>query len=377
MSKLYEERVMLAKKVMACEKTFRMPWFPSFQTWGISYGGGTSKEVIGHPDIELKYYGKAVRDTHADGVLIFGLNRPEPLLGPSLGYERAKIAEDGVTIILEDDISILDDEVKSFADDPVKFARDVAVPRRYPNINKPYPENVNAALGAIKGLMKFGKRGSYIDKHLRKEYETPMLSSSPLVMPFDTYITMRSFAKGMTDLRRNSSELLIIMDKLYEINKPNQKLKEFPYAISPMTSGTYLNEKMFDKFYWPTCKKTVDDVIRLGGKVILFLEGNWRKDVIEHFKDFPKGTVTLMLDENDPVEVKKYMGNHVGIIGGFPVMMLKESTPAECKKQALKQIEKMGNEGMALTIDKCLLSPNDAKAENVIAVGEVCRDYRF
>lgn len=377
MSKVYNEKVALIQKFMANEPVERMPFLPSIQTWGIGYGGGKCPDIVGKPAEELKYYGKCVRDIPTDGVLVFGLNRPDLYFGPPMGYCHTTYAEDGVTVIVQDDCCIMDDEVETFAKDPLTFWREIAIPRRYPEINKPYPENVNAALGAIKGLMAFGKRCSYVEKQLKKEYDTPMVQNGFIEMPFDHYVMMRGFAKSMTDLRRHSDAMVDAMDNIYEITKPNGKLKGFPYQISPMTSGTYLNGKMFDKYYWPTCKKVVDDIIRLGGKIILFLEGKWGQEKIEHFLCFPKGTVMIMLDEDDPVEVKQYVGDRLAILGGFPASMLKGGTPEEVKQHAYKMIEAMGNRGMAMSIDKCLLSPVDAKAENVIALGEACRDYRF
>jgi len=377
MSKIYDEKVELAKNFVSCEPTSRIPFYPNIQTWGIGYGGGKSTECIGNPELELKYFSKCLRDIHNDGVQVFGLNRPEATMVTNLGFAKMSIADDDVTVLISDDSAIMDDEVEAFAKDPIGFLRDVALPRRYPALRAPYPENVNAAASALKGLLQFQKRSKYLEKRLRKEFDIPFIGGGFMLMPFDSYITTRSFAKGMIDLRRKPEAVLEALEKLYDFYKPAQKMKGFPFQTSPMTSGTYLNPKMFDKFYWPTAKRMIMANIDMGAQVLLFLEGMWGREQIEHFLELPEGRVILSLDENDPVEVKSYMKEHVAIIAGFPSEPLKTGTVAEVRDEATRLIEALGNRGVAMQNGKCLLSPSDAKPENIIALSETCRDYKF
>lgn len=375
MTELYKQRIALAKRWMAVEELERVPFFPSIQTWGIWYGGGTTEEVLGHPKKELECYGKLLRDMPIDGIPIFGHNSPG-FLAQSMGFCKTKISEDKVTVQTSDEHCIYDGELQQFVDDPFGFLLDVALPRKYPALQGSEEAGISAVQAAIKYFLSFKIRGIYINKLLAKNYDTPMLADAPMTMPFDILLPMRGFKGTVLDARRNPELLAAATERLYSFCKPMGKCTDYPFKICPMIGATYLNPKQFEQIYWPTCRKVLQDYIEAGAKCVLFLEGKWRTH-IEKFMEFPKGSIALMLDEDDPEYVKNLVGDRFAICYGIPSSIMRTGTPEDVKAHAEALVKKMGNKGTALSFCSALLSPGDAKKENVLAAAEFCRDFRF
>lgn len=340
MTELYAQRVELAKKFMAVEELDRIPFYPSIQTWGIWYGGSTTEEVLGHPKKELEAYGKLLRDMPIDGIPIFGHNSPG-FLAQSMGFCKTQISADKVTVQTIDDHCIMDGELQQFVDDPIGFLQDVALPRKYPALRGEEKDGVEAVKKAIYSFLGFKLRTKYIGKQLEKSYDTPLLASSPMTMPFDILLPMRGFKGTVLDARRNPDLLAQATECLYNFCKPLGKQVEFPFKICPMIGPTYLSPKAFEKIYWPTCKRVIQDYIDAGAKCILVLEGKW-KTHIEKFLEFPKGSIAFMLDEDDPLYVKNLVGDKFAVIYGLPSNLMAHGTPEEVKTAARELVEKVG-----------------------------------
>jgi hypothetical protein len=95
----------------------------------------------------------------------------------------------------------------------------------------------------------------------------------------------------------------------------------------------------------------------------------------EFFQDIPKGRILYQLEQDDIFEVRKRLPN-LAIVGGMPTELLGRGTKQECVDYAKKLIDTLGD-GFVLSQNKMMSFRKDAVRENVLAVNEFVRSYRY
>ena len=146
-------------------------------------------------------------------------------------------------------------------------------------------------------------------------------------------------------------------------------------AFAPVVSATYLGLKAYDRFFWPWFKKMCDSLIDNGANVMIALEGKWGSEKYERFNEFPKGRIMGFLEGDDIVEAKSLIGDNCVICGGLDDILVRDGSPEENVEAVKKIIDACGTKGLMISSSKCLLSPNDAKAENLKAVNDFIHEY--
>lgn len=369
----YQSKVELAQKVMRCEETEYIPFFPNILTWGIGYAGGSSEECLDHPLKEFGYYQKALRDFHLDGVPVAGVNNPQHI-SRALGYTKVAFP-DGITLTIRDESIIEDEDLKGLADNFMKHLTEVCLPRRYPILKTGGSELNEALKDLCHKFLMVGVRGAALPQ-LFKLTGTPYLCSSFLGLPIDNLMPMRGFKNLMVDFRRHPSEIKAILEQMYLMGKPTGELKPYPFTISPMTTATYLNAKNFEEFFIPTSGQLIKDSIAAGSTNVLCTEGKWGSH-LEWFRDLPSGKAALLLDEDAPADARKMVGDDKAIWIGFDPIVLSKGAPHDVCEKAKELIDSVGNKGVAMTTGRALLSPSDAPPENLHALADFCHGYRF
>ncbi len=377
MANLYQQKIDTMNKVMNHVDVGRVPILSPAQTWAISYAGKTAQECKEDPHIECEIYGKYMQDMYFDGTPIFGISRPLNATN-GLGFDPYFISHDGVTLQCASELEIInDDEIDRFLANPNDFFRQVALPRRFPALQQDAPETAKLLVNSIKAMMEFTGREKIKIKYLKKHVGTPMVCGSlPVFSPLEQWVMYRGYTKGLGDLRRRPEKVLEACEKLLPIVSAQKgKHKPFPWLYNPIVIATYLNPKQFEKFFWPFYKRMCMEYINDGGKILAHLEGKWG-DKVEYFNEFPANTVAVLLEGDDFDEVYSKIGQKVAVGYPFPGHLLRDGTPEQVRAEAKRIIDKIGTKGVFLTAEKCLLSPSDAKPENLAALCEVSRDYR-
>ena len=377
MNKQYDEKVKLLMDVANHVPTKRMPMISMAQTWAISYAGKTMDDCMVSLEKEIEIYGKHLLDMPFDGVFIFGVNRPLKAY-KKLGFAPYFVSPDGITLQSSDKTAIImDDELDRFIADPNKFLREVAIARRYPELMKDSPVDVEALKDALKEVMAFATAGAKRDKALKKTYKTPALTGGiPTSPPFDQYLCYRGFRTALTDLRRRPEKVKEACEAMIPLFAATEKkYPEFPWVMSPVVGATYLNPKQFEEIFWPSYKKVLDSYIERGAKVFVALEGKWGKEKYAFFNEFPKNSIIAFVEDDDPFEAKEIIGDKCAINYPFPVSLLKNGTKEEVIDHAKSVIDRIGTTGVYFNTDKALISPNDIKPENYRALAEFCQEY--
>jgi len=139
-------------------------------------------------------------------------------------------------------------------------------------------------------------------------------------------------------------------------------------------SHTILNKDQFGRFSWPGVKRFVDALAERNLTGILYLEGTIQH-LVEYLREIPEGVIAILIEQEDPVKLKKQLPN-VTIIGGYPSHLLYTGTKQQCIDRAKKLIDEVAYDGNYIFSTDIMLSfPEDAKGENMKAVVEFVKDY--
>jgi hypothetical protein len=194
--------------------------------------------------------------------------------------------------------------------------------------------------------------------------------------PFDVLAdSLRGTAGVAMDMYRQPEKLLEAIEMITEIN-----IKRFisspGHTIGfPLHKGddTFMSRKQFEKFYWPSLKRTIDALIEEGIMVSLFAEGAYNER-LEYIGDFPKGWVTWMFDKTDMARAKKMVGKTCCIAGNVPGSIVITGTPKQVKEECRKLIETCAPGGGYILAGGCTATETKNPA-NFRAFMEAAKEY--
>ncbi len=370
----YDKKLALLKATANHEKTGKVPVLSMAQTWAIAYAGTTAEDAFSSVEREIEVYGKLLEDIDYDATCLFGMNRPLAMY-ESMGYSPFFISRDGITLQHEDNCILEENELDEYTENPLRFLRNKALYRRYPALQQEFPGDVQALGNALQLMIANKAKTDSLPGILRERYGTPMVCGQLMEPALDRYICYRSFAKGMTDLRRRPEKVLAALEATYSIVEPGpMPMEAFPWVFLPVVTVTYLNRKYFETFFWPTAKRMMDRIIELGGKIAIAMEGKWAH-VYDYLLEYPKGSVIAFVESDDMIQAKRDIGHKVALCGGMPLQLLKTGSKQQNIDHIKHIIDECGREGIMLTQEQGLLSPNDVKAENLRAVVDFVHEY--
>ncbi|HAA37834.1 MAG TPA: hypothetical protein DCE00_03055, partial [Firmicutes bacterium] len=104
-------------------------------------------------------------------------------------------------------------------------------------------------------------------------------------------------------------------------------------------------------------------------------EGSFLK-TIDRYRQLPKGAMVMMLDEDDPFEVHKAIGDWATLCTGIRSDLLKYGTKQQCIDYAKKCFDTFAPGGGFMFLqNKPFLYAQDVNPENVVAVYEFANEY--
>lgn len=370
----YDKRLAMLNGFADHEKLDYVPVASMAQTWAMDYAGETAETTFTSVEKEFEVYGKHLKELDFDATALFGMNRPLQLYN-SLGYSAFFFSKDHITLQHQDNRIINDDEIEEYIQNPLKFIRNKGLYRRYPVLRQDFPTDIAALGEGLKMMMAFGEKNAQIPEYLRNHVGAPCFGGDLMEPALDRYICYRSFQNGMADLRRRPQLVLDALEATYPLVAPTPLPKQpFPWAFFPVVTATYLSRKMFDKFFWPTAKRSIEGILNTGGKVIVALEGKWAH-VYDHFLEFPKGSIICALEDDDFIQAKKAIGDTVALAGGMPVQLMREGTKQQNIDYVKNIIDECGSEGIMFMPSQGLLSPGDVNVDNLRATIDFIHEY--
>ena len=272
-------------------------------------------------------------------------------------------------------------EYDEFIEDPYKMMVDKLLPRIYGALDTTPGERALVLAKAFKAHNDENAfYGSIIGKMVDKYGYATIPTHGFGEAPFDFLADfLRSFSAVNLDTRRMPDKVIAAceaitphMIKLLVHMNPNPSIHKKGFI--PLHMAPYLNQKQFEKFYWPTFKQVVEAMVEAGQGVDLFVEHDWMR-YIDYLAELP-GRIRMRFEYGDPKLVKeKLQGKHI-ISGLYPLTLLKTGTKQQCIDKAKELIDILApGGGFMFEFDKSALSIDDVNVENLIAVVEYVRDY--
>ena len=350
-------------------------------TWGQSYANVKLKDLLPDHKQMVEVGCSPLKDIYTD-FIIGGM-----LTAPIMAYDFLKpdppqyfISEDGFTMQHREISPMLPEEYKRLTADVKGYLENVILPRRYPTLNSPYPQNYEALKGAYKEVIDFMEGMLYLVEYPQKEFGIPPFFSRNAYMPMDYLMDfLRGFSGTMADMRRRPNEVKDALEALtdYVIAMTfGPGLGKGDTLFTPLHIPPFLGPKQFNEFYWPSFKKVIDHAISKGIHMLLALEGDWSQH-IEKLKEFPKNNIIGAIEDTDIFWAKKAVGEHIAIIGGMSSSMLRNSTKQICIDKTKRLIDECGpGGGYIFSTDKLLMSPGDINVDNYKACVQTILTYK-
>ena len=172
------------------------------------------------------------------------------------------------------------------------------------------------------------------------------------IAPFDV---LSSFLRGMrglmVDMYRQPNNVIkaceaILKRRIATATPADPKARGNPKRVfMPLWRGdkSFMSKAHFDRFYWPTLKKTMLAAIKLGYVPMPVFEAHFG-DRLECMLELPKGKAVAVVEYMDVVQAKEILGGHTCIIGNVP-KSLRYQSPKETLAYYKDLIAKVGKGG--------------------------------
>jgi uroporphyrinogen-III decarboxylase len=179
----------------------------------------------------------------------------------------------------------------------------------------------------------------------------PSMRGAPAMAPFDTVgDLLRGTSEVMMDMFRRPHKLHQAMDKIAELTI--ERYKTVGKDINALTvtfplhkgDDTFMSDKQFATFYWPTLRQVILGIINEGLIVTLFAEGSYNNR-LKQVTDLPEGWVNWHFDRTDMAKAKEILGGQCCLIGNVPTSLMCTGTPRAVKEYCRNLIETCGKGG--------------------------------
>jgi hypothetical protein len=403
--RLYNEREKRVMDAIELRIPDRVPIIIRFQFFPGIYAGATVEELMYDPNKNEETYWKTIRDFEPDMIQ----NPFDKFLGSvldALDCRQAKWPGRNLPSNLPfqyiEEEYMKAEEYDHFLSDPSDFIVRRLWPRifgslkgfeKLPALNTiiSYTVGMPAAFGlpeiaeAIDALRRVSEESmklvSYSQAFVEKSKEEgfPLEGGAITQAPFDMLADFFRSTRGiMLDMYRRPEMVIKACEKvlpfLLERALVPARASGNPRVFIPLHKGTdgTLSREQYLKFYWPTLRELMLDLIKEGLYPCPFFEGEVasRLDVI---KDIPPGKACYQFETMDMVKAREVLGEGIAIRGGIPVSLLVTGTP-ECVREHVKRLVDTVAKKGAFIMDAGS-SINDARPENVRALFDATREY--
>ncbi len=383
---LEQSRIQIIRDAAGMKKRpDRIPNISFFVTWKILDAGYKLTEAMSDYDMMEKavrqHQEKYQFDMHFD-------------LGTRNAYRVAQ-AMDSPTYIVDDEaecISVEDihvcelEEARELAENYQKFLWEKGMKAKFSWWGK------EADLGKIQKaydeMFDFISYSARIKKIMNQEYGVPN-NIAPNPYAAISMENIMGFLFGMRGtamlMRRDKGALHAVIDAMNELffTPQLEALKKLPEGpnmnycfdyLMAMLVHNFLNPKQWEEFYWPYLKQVLDVLTEKKYNVAIFAEGNILR-FKDYLKDYPKGTITILPENDDVFEMRRELPN-VAIMGGMPNSLLGRGTKKECLDLAKRLIDELGADGgFMMSQNKMGSFRGDANPENLKAVTDFVLHY--
>ncbi len=207
----------------------------------------------------------------------------------------------------------------------------------------------------------------------------PPLSGGMSGAPFDMLTDMCRGTTGIVmDMFRQPEKILEAVDRITPIvideAVKGAEMAISPVIIMPLHKGdkTFMSQKQFETFYWPSLKKVCLGLINEGLVPMPFAEGNYIPR-LQTISDMPRASMLWYFEYMDMALAKKIVGGNAGIVGNLPISIVATGTPEAVKKGCRKLIETCAPGGGYIL--GAAASMDRGRIENLHAMMDAAKEY--
>ncbi len=194
--------------------------------------------------------------------------------------------------------------------------------------------------------------------------------------PFDALGDMLRGTRGiLMDLYRCPDKVIKACEKILELTPvPDIPLGEPPLVMIPLHKGddSHISRKQFEKFYWPTFKQLMVNMIGEGLMPAPFAEGTYDQR-LDFLTELPEASGLWFFDRTDMHRAKDILGGHSCIMGNVPITLIATGTPEQVKACCKDLIDYCGKGGGYILCSGTQL--DDAKEETIRAMIDFTKEY--
>jgi hypothetical protein len=405
--KAYRERVTRFIKVIKLEEPDRVPVILPAGYLPATYAGYSMKEVM----YDYKKLADAWRKFNNDF-------KPDSFMGPGLVYPGRVIEKIGHKLHkwpghgLPDNapmyqfvegIYMQPEEYDDFIENPTDYWMRVFLPRTASSLEAfqylaPFNPIMTNPLGWVMSFSRPDVRKSFealleagreiekwrdeVSAVSQEALEAGYASFSAAAMagsPFDNISDVLRGTQGIVmDMFRRPEKIKEAMDRLVPLVVKGA-VKGADASLSPVVQmplhkgdNSFMSQKQFEEFYWPSLKKVMLGMIDEGLVPMPFAEGNYEPR-LETIKDMPESSVIWYFEVMDMARAKKILGKVSCIAGNVPASLLVTSTPEIVKEACRKLIETCGKGGGYILTGGAGM--NVGNPDNLHAMMAAAREY--
>lgn len=406
----YQRRVQMFIDVITLKKPERVPVCPAMGFYPFVYAGVTSQEAM-YDYGRLAY---ALRKFHTDflpdttaGTALYGSGKILEILDYKLyRWPGHGVPSDESYQCVEDEYMHAD-EYKRLINDPSDFFLRNYLSRVFGSLSPlamlgPLTDILElASVGpamipfglpqvqeALGKLLEAGRAASEwiqacgaIDRETISTLGLAGLMGGFTKAPFDIVgDTLRGTRAIMLDKFRQPKSVLAAVERFVPLaidaGVRSAKNSRSPVVFMPLHKGadSFMSNKDFQTFYWPTLKAVIQGLIEEGLIPYLFVEGayNKRLDTITD-PDIPAGRTIWVFDQTELREVKKRFTGWACFGGNVPSSLLIAAKPEEVKTHVQRLIDDVGQDGGYILSTGATV--DNAVAENLHAMIDTCKEY--
>ncbi|UWG98384.1 hypothetical protein LPY66_06150 [Dehalobacter sp. DCM] len=363
----------------------KVPVGIEFITWPFAYAGVTYREVMHDPKRAAECYVKFLDNIELDWV--WGApGVPFPIESfHSLGIKSYEIAIDDTCIQHQQVYTqyMEAEEYDNYIKDPKGFQKNVFIRRTASAFSLPRDEAYAALKDAAQKYKPLRDMNNLIRETVFNQKQIVSLTGpgSPMYYaPFDTLFDhMRGIKNALTDIRRRPDKVKEACDAIWAQTKPlinpdNYKDKPFLFGRTFYHSACFISPKQFDELIFSYFLDGYGELIENGLKFYLKGEGQFLK-LLDRYRQFPKGSMVIMLDEDDPFEAYKIIGDWQTVATGIRTDLMQYGTKQQCVDYVKKCFDTFApGGGFMFTLNKPLIAANDVKIDNLIAVYQTANE---
>lgn len=380
--KTFNRRLGRYQAAIALEPTDRIPIATGSNNFSETYSGNNNQDTIYDPDKWLKAEKAFINAFPEVDVL-----RNNRFYGPLYdAVDCRTYSIPGRDLEPESQVQFNEaeymkkDEYGRFMENPGLFLYEVVLPRMLGEFSD--PGSMRSFMAALKGGMAQMQMAQVMRNRamvLEQTLGMPQPMTGAFLAPFDVLgDTMRGLNGIMMDIFRQPENVIKACDIIvHEISNfalsTADPFKRYPIFV-PTHKAMFLSPDQFDKFYWPSFKKTLEILIESGYTVRAYLEGNW--DVHLHrLRELPRGKVLCDIDNPGNIyKAKEILAGYQCIAGGVDNSDLILGTPRQIRESVKHLCETIGQDGGYIISGGCFF-PYDTKPENFRAMVDAVLEF--